>query len=135
MIEPRQEDIERNEKSFTALYDQLGRRPWEFINHMAESMAYQQALVRDYKEREAEQIRADLRLPKWTNNIPVKPGSYWFYSSTEKEIKLVESWESFPNDTLWFNSIVDDMYYDKNLLEKNEIVGWWLEILEPTPPK
>ena len=58
MIEPTQRDIERNQRSLTALYYQRGGRIDEFIASVSESLAYQQALVRDYKERERETIRA-----------------------------------------------------------------------------
>jgi len=57
MIEPRQEDIARNIRSLTALYTQLGQRIIPFIESVSESLAYQQAVVRDYREREAEGIR------------------------------------------------------------------------------
>jgi len=58
MIEPRDEDIERNKRSLTALYIQEGERIRLFIASVSESLAYQQALVRDYRERELEHIRS-----------------------------------------------------------------------------
>lgn len=46
MIEPDPKDVERNTKSLYALKEQAGYR---FIESVAESMAYQQALVRFYR--------------------------------------------------------------------------------------
>lgn len=66
MIEPRQEDIERNARSFHALYGMEGCDIYRFIDAIAESMAYQQALVRDYREREREQIHEDRRKQRAT---------------------------------------------------------------------
>ena len=59
MIEPKQEDIDRNKRSFTDLYIQEGQNIGRFIETISESMAYQQALVCDYKERELEGIREE----------------------------------------------------------------------------
>jgi hypothetical protein len=67
MIEPRQEDIERNTRSFRALYIQEGQDISRFIDSIAESMAYQQALVRYYQEQEREQIREDRRKQRGTS--------------------------------------------------------------------
>ena len=56
MIEPRQEDIDRNNRSLTALYIQEEQNIVRFILSVSESLAYQHALVRHYKEQERESI-------------------------------------------------------------------------------
>lgn len=49
MIEPKQEDIERNIRSLTALYND-NRGIDSFIRSVSESLAYQKALADYYNE-------------------------------------------------------------------------------------
>ncbi len=48
-FEPREEDIDRNRRSFTALYEQGGSDVHALIGSLAESHAYTQALLRFYR--------------------------------------------------------------------------------------
>ena len=58
MDDVRDEDINRFEQSLFALRKQIGSE-WHFIKSVAESLAYQQALVRTYRELLSDYIKAE----------------------------------------------------------------------------
>jgi len=50
LIEPKQSDIDRYQRSFTALFKANGGNVHAFIKHISESMAYQRGLAQFYRK-------------------------------------------------------------------------------------